>query len=184
LKLYRVVYYDESAAPEEPGGVLYIPPQGAYRIDNPKEYRVLYLGNSKSGVCAEVFYRGIYRLDWNAKMLRPLPSGRRRVLAWYDVGDAVPLCVLDDPGELIRQRLRPSTVITRDYGVTQRWALEIYRQRAFAGISWWSYCDSRWTTIGLWDRSVVTSHGIEELDIHHPALQEAATIVGVRIRSV
>ena len=115
-------------------------------------------------------------------MLRPVPSGHRRVLAWYEVGEGA-LCVLNDPRELIRQKLRPSTVITRDYSVTQQWALRIYRQRTFAGISWWSYCDSRWTTIGLWDLSIIRRHEIEELTIHHPALQEAASVVGVRIRA-
>lgn len=142
---------------------------------------MLYVGDSPSGVCAEVFYRGVYRLNWTPKMLRSLPSGYRRVLAWYDVDDSIRLCALDDPQELLCQGLRPSKVVTRDYSVTQAWALNIYRQQAFAGISWWSYCDSRWTTVGLWDRGVIRKHGTEELDIFHPALTEAARIIGVRI---
>ncbi len=144
---------------------------------------MLYAGDSPSGVCAEAFYRGVYRMTWNPKMLRPLPGGHRRVLAWYDADDATPVCVLDDPQELIDHRLRPSSVITRDYTVTQAWALDIFAQGIFAGVSWWSYCDSRSTTVGLWDRTVIRSHGVEELTIAHPALAEAATIVGVRVRS-
>lgn len=183
MRLYRVLFYNKNAAPQEPGGVLYIPPQGQYRLDNPKYYSVLYVGDSPSGVCAEVFYRGVYRLNWNDKMLRPLPNGDRRVLAWYEVDDSTPLCNLDDPAELQQQTLRPSQVITRDYAnVTQPWALRIFEQRRFAGVSWWSFCDARWTTLGLWDLNVITQHGVEELTLDHPAIIEAARIVGVRIR--
>lgn len=160
---------------------MYVPPQGTYRFDNPKQYDVLYLGNSAAGVCAEVFYRGAYRLSWTAKMLRPLTNGQRRVLAWYELGEAVAICELDDPRELVRQHLRPSTVITRDYSTTQAWALEIYRRHRFAGISWWSFCDSRWTTVGLWDTRAIERSGVERLDMSHPALVEAAGVVGVRI---
>ena len=183
MRLYRVLYYDENAAPSEPGGVLYIPPQGEYRIDNPTLYTVLYAGDSVSGVCAEVFYRGVYRLHWSSKMLRPLPSGHRRVVAWYDIPDTAPICTLDDPAELQRQHLRPSRVIARDYkNVTQPWARTIYLQSQFAGVSWWSHCDARWSTFGLWDIKAIANTGVEQLRIDHPALIEAADAVGVRIR--
>jgi hypothetical protein len=183
VRLYRVLYYDENAAPNEKGGVLYIPPQGEYRIDNPRHYKVLYLGDTRGGVCAEVFYRGAYRLHWSAKMLRPLQSGHRRILAWYDIPNDTPICTLDDLNELLRHNLRPSLVITRDYrNVTQPWALAIFQQKQFSGVSWCSYCDSRWTTVGLWDTSIIRRHGIEELNINHAAIVEAARIVGVRIR--
>ncbi len=182
MKLYRVLYFSESAAPAEPGGVLYIPPQGSNRIDNPGAYRVLYIGDSPSGVCAEVFYRGRYRMNWSASMLRPLKNGHRRVLAWYEVPDATPLCDLDDPKELLRRGLRPSHVITRDYSVTQAWALRIYERGGVTGVKWWSYCDARWAVVGLWNQSIITDSGIEELALDHPAIAGAARIVNVRIR--
>lgn len=181
MRLYRVLYYDDNAAPHEPGGVLYIPPQGPNRIDNAEHYSVLYVGDSASGVCAEVFYRGVYRTNWTMQMLRPLPSGQRRVLAWYEVADNAQICALDNPQTLLKQHLRPSRVITRDYAVTQQWALDIFQQQRYAGISWWSYCDSRWTTLGLWERDIIEQHGYEELTLKHPALIDAAKVVGVRI---
>ncbi len=167
----------------EPGGLLHTPPQGFNRIDNPRLYRVLYVGDTRSGVCAEVFYRGVYRVAWNAKMLRALPNGHRRVLAWYELHESARLCVLDDPLELQQRRLRPSLVIARDYAITQRWAQSIHQERRFAGIAWWSHCEARWTTAGLWDHDCIESWGFEELRLDHPAIVEAACVVGVRVET-
>ncbi len=182
MRLYRVLYYNQSAAPHEQGGVFYIPPQGAGRIDNPASYDVLYAGDTAEGVCAEIFYRGKYRQEWSSAMLRPLPSGDRRVLAWYDMPDVSSICDLDDPNEIQRRRLRPSRIITRDYTITQAWALRIYERNAFVGIKWWSYCDGRWGTLGLWDRTTITVGDIEELSVSHAAIVGAARAMNVRIR--
>jgi hypothetical protein len=184
VTLYRVIYYLDSAARTERGGVLYIPPQGAGRIDSPERtYDVLYAGSSPVGVCAEVFYRGSHRQQWNAGMLRPLPRGERRVLASYELSDRAPICDLNDPREMIRQGLGPPAIATRERRVTQAWASRIFSKHAFYGIAWWSHCDARWTTFGVWDRSAIASFGIAELSLTHPAIVEAAEIMDVRIQA-
>ena len=85
MKLYRVFYYVASAAEREPGGVFFIPSQGGGRIDNPRGYETLYLGDSRAGACAEVFNRGKYRRQWSRDMLRGLPilPGSVRAMAGF-----------------------------------------------------------------------------------------------------
>lgn len=184
MRLYRVLYYTPGAAPTDPGGVLFLPPQGGGRIDNPADYAALYLGDSQSGVCAEVFNRGKFRKEWNAEMFRGLPGipTSRRVLAWYDIDDAARICDLDDPAELLARSLRPSNVITRDYAQSQAWALRIFTEALWAGVRWWSYHDARWSSMGLWDRTAITSFGFAELTIDDPAIVEAASVLSIRIR--
>jgi len=185
MTLYRVLYYLPGAAPTEPGGVLFIPPQNTGRIDNPSDYATLYVGDSQAGVCAEVFNRGKYRKEWTADTLRGLPGvpASRRVLAWYELNAAAaPICDLDDPRQLLARSLRPSRVITRDYAQSQAWALRLFAEHHWAGVRWWSYHDSRWASIGLWDRSAIRSFGFEPLTLDHPALIEAAGVLSIRIR--
>jgi hypothetical protein len=184
MRLYRVLYHVPGAAPNEPGGVFFIPHQGGGRIDNPADYDVLYAGDSQAGVCAEVFNRGKYRKEWKPEMLRGLPGipSSRRVLAWYDVDDAAAICDLDDPRQLVARTMRPSHVITRDYARSQAWALRLFEEMRWAGVSWWSYHDARWTSVGLWQRTAITSFGFEDLTIDHPALIEAAGVLSIRVR--
>jgi hypothetical protein len=184
MRLYRVLYYIPGAAPTEPGGVLFLPTQGGGRIDNPADYDTLYVGSSKAGVCAEVFNRGKYRKEWTLEMLRGLPSvpSSRRVLGWYEVDDAAPICNLDDPRELIPRSLRPSNVITRDYTQSQAWALRIFAEMRWVGISWWSYHDARWASVGLWERTTIARFGFDELSLDDPAIIEAAGVLSIRIR--
>ncbi len=183
MRFYRVLLHDPNAAPHEAGGVLYVPPQqGGGRIDNPLQYRVLYVGDSPAGVCAEVFYRGAHRTKWEATML-PLRRYPHliRSLAWYDVHDGAPIADLDDPHRLIEFELHPSTVITRDYSQSQAWALRIFDRNEFNGIAWWSFNDARWKSAGLWNLEIVAAYGADPLTIDHPAMIEAAAVLDVRI---
>lgn len=183
MRLYRVLLHDPNAAADEPGGVLYVPPQqGGGRIDNPLQYGVLYVGDSPAGVCAEVFYRGAHRLKWTANML-PLRRYPHlvRSLAWYELADDAPIADLDDPQRLIEFGLRPSNVITRDYSQSQAWALRIFERDEFGGIAWWSFNDARWKSAGLWNLALITGSGIEPLTIDHPALAEAAGVLDIKL---
>jgi len=183
LRFYRVLYYDDSAGARDPGGLLFIAPQGDGRLDNPGAYEVLYASDTAAGACAEVFNRGKYRMQWSREMLRPLPSNPRcvRALAWYDVDDAIPISDLDDPRELVARRLRPPDVITREYARTQAWALMIFNSAAVAGVRWWSYHDARWASMGLWEFGVITDFGAELLDVDHPAVRDAADVLSIRV---
>ncbi len=183
MKLYRVFYYVASAAEREPGGVFFIPSQGGGRIDNPGSYDTLYVGDSRAGVCAEAFNRGKYRRQWSSDMLRGLPilPGSVRAMAWYEFDDKKsPVCNLDDPRELLAQTLRPSLVATRDYSVSQGWALALFRQRRWSGARWWSYHDARWASFGLWKHRCI-AHGVEELTIDDVDLGLAADVLKIRV---
>jgi hypothetical protein len=149
-------------------------------LDNPDLYSVLYLGNSPSGAMAEAFGRFP---EWTPAMLRGSPSlpGSTRVLARYDLDAREPLCDLDDPRQLLRLRLRPSNVVSRDYVRTRAWARRIYETRAWAGISWWSYYDLQWTSVGLWKTDRLTLMEVQELQLDHPAVSDAASIIARRI---
>lgn len=182
-QLFRVFPYRAAAKPGEPGGALYVPPQGSGRIDNPALYSVLYLSDSPSGAIAESFGRFP---EWTASMLEGAPAlpGSLRALARYrldDTGNAAPVCNLDDPKQLLAPRLRPSDVVSRDYGRTRAWALRIYDQKTWPGVRWWSYYEPSWSSFGLWN---VRSLGLEEvlpLSLDDPALIEASRVIVRRL---
>jgi hypothetical protein len=69
--LYRVFPYLADAAKSEPGGALYVPPQGGGRIDNPGKYSVLYLSDAAAGAVAEAFGRFP---EWTPAILEGGPS--------------------------------------------------------------------------------------------------------------
>ncbi|MBI1790737.1 MAG: RES domain-containing protein, partial [Acidobacteria bacterium] len=80
--LYRVLPFLAAAAEDEPGGALYIPPQGGGRLDNPELYSVLYLSDAASGAIAEAFGRFP---EWSPAILEGSPGmpGSVRALAKY-----------------------------------------------------------------------------------------------------
>jgi hypothetical protein len=183
VRLYRVFYYVAGAAERDPGGVFFIPRQGRGRIDNPASYETLYVGDSRAGVCAEAFNRGKYRRQWSADMLRGLPilPGSVRAMAWYEFEDKkTQICNLDDPRELLARKLRPSLVATRDYSVSQTWALALFKQRRWSGARWWSYHDARWASFGLWKHRAI-AHGVEQLTIDNADLRLAADVLKIRV---
>jgi hypothetical protein len=184
MKLYRVFPWIEKAAADKTGGVFFVPPQGTGRIDNPEHYGVLYASDSAAGAIAETFTRNPYRMHWTPRMLRPRLPGAITAIAEITAPEAtIHLCDLDEPEQLIAQTLRPSLVITRERTATQTWALRIFEQQRFAGVRWWSYHESRWGSIGLWNAqslhdSAVT---IQPLSLNDEHLQEAAKTLSISI---
>ena len=57
---------------------------------------------------------------------------------------------LDEPRVLVRERLRPSVVATRQREVTQPQALALF-ERGAAGMRWWSTFESLWANVTLFD---------------------------------
>lgn len=157
-----------------------MPRQGGGRLDNPQLYSVLYLSNSPAGAIAEAFGRFP---EWTAALLEGSPSlpGSFRAIARYQLSDRVAVCNLDDPAQLLRLNLRPSEIVVRDYACTRAWAQRIYEQRKWSGAAWWSYYDSRWSSIGLWDISKLSLADVEILSLEHPALVEASLAITRRI---
>lgn len=181
-ELFRVIPYRPAARSDEPGNPNHVPAgtQGAGRVDNADLYRVSYLSDTAAGAIGEVFAR---RVVWRPSTLRsPL------------LGDLVPYALvrfrlrgddlldLDAPENLLARDLRPSRVVATDREITQAWARTIFHEGAWSGVSWWSRWDARWTSFGIWRLQSLTVTGAPEpLDLDHPALREAADILGRRV---
>ncbi|HYK53997.1 MAG TPA: RES domain-containing protein [Candidatus Eremiobacteraceae bacterium] len=181
VKLYRVFSFREASAPDEPGGALYIPPQGRGRIDNPRHYAVFYAARQPEAAVTEVLGpREPGPLSVGSLRGSPLLIGSVLALATLQIPSLERLCDLDEPQELVARTMRPSTVVSADHGVSQRWALTIYQERrvpSWIGVSWWSRYESSWTSVGVWKRTILKLVDVELLTIEHPAVREAARIL-------
>jgi hypothetical protein len=184
-ELFRVLPYFASAVPDEPGGPLYLPPQGGGRIDNPGTYSVLYLSDSPAGAVAEAFGRFP---EWTAAILEgpPVLPGSRRALARYTLKSAEAICNLDDAKQLVALGLRPSDVVSRDYSVSRAWARRVFdqktgEQKKWIGVCWWSYYSPKWSSYGLWDLRGLAFEDVMPLRLDHPAMVEASNTIVRRI---
>jgi hypothetical protein len=178
--LYRVFPYLAAAAKHEPGGALYVPPQGGGRIDNPGTYSVLYLSDAAAGAIAEAFGRFP---EWPPAILEGSPSlpGSARAIARYRLAENTPICNLDEPEQLLALGLRPSDIVSRHYARTRAWARRIYEQGRWSGVRWWSYYDPAWSSFGLWDIKHLTLEEVRPLRLDHPALLEASRTIVRRV---
>jgi hypothetical protein len=175
LALYRVFPWIAAAPPGDRGHPLHVSvPQGAGRVDNPAHYRVLYASDSPAGAVAEAFGN---HAAWTSGLLRGRPDMPGSVTALAAYRARIEILDLDDARALLQRRLRPSQVVTRDRTVTQRWALEAFREGKWAGVRWWSYHDPRWGSYGLWSRDGLEVTGTEALRRDHPAVVQAAAVL-------
>jgi len=176
--LYRVFPYLAASGKYEPGGPLYLPPQGAGRIDNAGTYSVLYLSDAAAGAIAEAFGRFP---EWTDAILEGNPSlpGSVRAIARYRLAEDAPVCNLDDPEQLVALGLRPSDIVSRDYARSREWARRMYAQGRWSGVRWWSYYDPAWSSFGLWDTEQLSLDEVTLLD--HPALLEAGRTIVRRV---
>lgn len=179
--LYRVFSFHGQARVEAPGGALHIPPQGRGRVDNPEHYRAYYAAREPEAAVAEVLGAtepgpiGVQSLRGS-----PLIAGSVLALATVELPSQQRLCDLDDPKELLARNLRPSRVITRNRQVSQAWALVIFRERRatrYAGVSWWSYYESSWTSVAVWKASALKLVEVQPLTLDHPAVRSAARVL-------
>jgi len=113
----------------------------------------------------------------------PNLPGSVRVIARYLLPETVRVCNLDEPRQLLKLKLRPSQVVSRDYTVTRDWARRIHEQRQWAGVRWWSYYDSRWSSHGLWDLRSLVLDEIRVLRLDDPSLLEASKIIARRVHT-
>jgi hypothetical protein len=112
---------------------------------------------------------------------QPAMPDSTRAVASYSFNADEGICDLDNPAELLDLDLRPSQVVSRDYAVTREWARHLYRLGRWRGASWWSYYDSRWASVGLWNRDGLTVTSIRPLTIDDPALAEAGRVICRRV---
>jgi RES domain len=177
MTLYRVFPFVANARPSEPGGALFTPYGGAGRIANPNLYNELYLSSTAAGALSEAFGR----LDTWTDAIFAQPD-RPYALATYELSDHATICDLDNAGRLLAYELRPSDVVARDRSITQTWAALIYRSKKWNGIAWWSRYDSRWRSLGVWNRKQLRlKRNPEPLSLEHAAVQEAAMLLPRRL---
>jgi hypothetical protein len=178
MRLYRVFHFDVEAKSSEPGGALFASRNGTGRIANPKLYKELYLSSTAAGALSEAFGR----LDtWSEEMLAR-PDVRTRSQPTNCETNEAAVCDLDNAARLLAYDLHPSEMVARDRVVTQAWAGRVYSSGKWAGISWWSRYDSRWRSLGLWNRKDLRlSEPPELLTIRHPAIRQAAELLPRRL---
>ena len=183
MTLYRCFAWRAAARDDQPDGPLWFPRmfQGHGRHDNPDAYGCLYLSDRPESCIAEQLaaFRG-QRLTASMLRRRGLPLA----LARLEIRDRATLIDLDDPSVLLRERLRPSQVATRDRSVTQPQALALYRRHPRAsGLRWWSSWEALWANVTVFDRAAAALRAIEvtELTLDHPHLLESAEIFGLRV---
>ncbi len=177
MTVYRLFPYDESAAPNERGGALFVPPGGRNRIDNPRSYSVLYVAANPEAAIAETFGR---LAVWTPETFLH-SSGRSYALAAYEIPDDLAIFNLDDVDALKTIGImRPTNVITRDRAKTQAWAQTIFDIGTYEGASWWSYYRPDWTIIGLWNYGSVRLMGTAHTVTSSSAVVQATAAPIVR----
>lgn len=171
--MYRVFPYLPSARKSEPGHPLYVHPcQGKGRWDNPDWYLAWYMAHEPTSAVGEVFARVA---TWRAEMF-PFPQipGAQRALGVYGLADDLPYVDLDDASTLVERRMRPSQVVERNRPYTQAKALEIYQEKKWNGIRWWSLHRPRWRVWCLWNIDP-ECEDVQDLDVSHVAVRDAAS---------
>lgn len=181
--LYRCLAWNERAAPDAPDGALWVPRpyQGEGRHDNPDVYGCLYLSEAPLSCVVEQLarFRG-QRLVPGLLRRRGLPLA----LAELELRDGTELVDLDEPSVLRRERLRPSSVATRERDVTQPQARALYdAHRRAAGLRWWSTFESLWGNVTLFDRaaSALKLASVRKLELVDEEIRSAADFLGLRL---
>jgi len=121
--------------------------------------------------------------EWDTTMLvsGAWLAGSVPGLARIRLSDGARLCDLDDAHELLHWHLRPSEVVSRKYERTRAWARRIFDAGTFVGVRWWSYYDPQWTSLAVWDPSLLRLQTVEPVTLAHSALVEAGSTIGRRI---
>lgn len=182
--VWRVFPWDPDAADGEPFSPTYVPPlQGKGRFDLPGvPGGVLYCAETPEHAVAEQIQhlRGQTLDEADLRI-----AGRGLALVPVTLPPMVRERVADlcDPEELLRLGVRPDETASRDRRLTQRIAASVHAA-GHAGLRWWSALNGDWHTVVLFrDRldSPLEYGAPERLTLDHPAVQEAARILGIRL---
>jgi hypothetical protein len=178
---WRVAAVDRAAGHRERGGMLWFPRelQGEGRHDNSEIYGCLYAALEPISAIAESMaaFRGSGSL--HPSMLRR--GGRALHLGKLVLADDAVILDLDDPRQLLQERLRPSRVATRDRPTTQEQAARLYRAHAeVAAVRWWSTIESMVTNLTIFDRAgkMLALEQSRPLAIDGPEVLAAADLLG------
>lgn len=180
--VHRTLPLNAGVGDTEPGGPLWFPRrfQGSGRHDNPDIYGCLYVAAEPVSAIAERLapFRGSGALA--PELLER--AGRPLALVTIDVPDEpAPIIDLDEPRTLTRERLRPSTVATRERSTTQAYAAALYERHSPAGLRWWSTLESSWTNLTLFDNVAprLTLSDMRVLDVDDRDVRAAADWLGL-----
>lgn len=181
MTLYRCFAWDAHANADAPDGPLWFPRiyQGDGRHDSPDVYGCLYLSASALSPIVEQLAR------FRGQTLMPSFLRRRGLglaLAEITLSDVAELIDLDDPRQLVRERLRPSVVATRERATTQRQARTLHeRHPDAAGLRWWSTFESTWIDVTIFDRAASRLRlvDVRPLSIDDPTVVDAAGWLGL-----
>jgi hypothetical protein len=173
--VHRAFALDTDAQPRQRGGALWFPRmlQGQGRHDNPNDYGCLYVTAQAVSAVVEHLVRFV-TTTFDPTMLTH--RGVPLALATIEVPDEVELVDLDDPKVLVRERLRPSAIATRNRKRTAPDALALFEAHPDAGgLKWWSTYEASWPNLTLFDRvsTRLRLRGAERLTPRHEAVQEA-----------
>ena len=176
--LFRVIPYIGNAKRNDAGNPTYFPENlGVHRVDNLDHYKVAYLANSSECALAEKFG---YLSEWRSTLLRPevsLPRSKWALIN-YKLDESSKIFEMDDPQNLVKLKVRPSKVVTRDRTITQNWALKVFKTQKNSGVSWWSYYNPDWDCAGIWDIKQLSVYSVEILTLEHPAFKQASIAIG------
>lgn len=180
--LWRLLPWQPSVPPTNPGGALWFPRelQGAGRHDNPDRYGCLYVGESPVSVLAEALapFRGTGALTSGMLVRGGVPLS----LAQLELHDGARLIDLDDPSSLLDAELRPSEVATSIRTTTQSYALRLFDAHPeLVGLRWWSTIEASLINLTLFDRivSALKVIDIASPTLDHPAVRDAAELLGL-----
>jgi hypothetical protein len=182
-RLWRVFPWDPAAAQGERFSATYVPSgEGKGRFDLPRmPGGVIYCSETPEHAVGEMIqhYRGQVLGEADLRI-----GGHVLALVDLTLAGEVRDRLLDlcDPEVLVRLRLRPDETASNDRKVTQSITARVHGA-AYAGLRWWSALSGDWHMIVLF-RDRVDPAPIygrpEPLTMDHPAVVEAARILGIR----
>jgi hypothetical protein len=189
VRLYRCFAWNRRAKPADPDGPLWFPRslQGEGRHDNPDLYGCLYLSERDVSSVVEQLAR------FRSQRLTPSLLRRRELplaIATLELAEPATLIDLDDPKMLLRSRLRPSVVATRQRARTQPQARALFERLGDTdGLRWWSTYEAAWINVTIFDRAAgrLRVESVRELSMTDVTVIEASEFLGLiakaRLRS-
>lgn len=177
MRLFRCYPRTPGARRGRPGHWAYLPsPQLHGRWDNTESYDSWYFSRTAVGAVAESFYN---KHRWIPEVFLTA-TGHPRAIAEFEF-DGGEILDLDDARTLLELEVSPSQVVVQDLGFTQALAQQIFETHgaSHAGLSWWSSQMPSEASVMLWGQqgdppSGLRLIGIQNLNVEHPAVVEAA----------
>lgn len=179
--LYRCFPHNPAIKKIESGHPLYIPAsRSTGRINNPDIYTPSYWSAQPECAVAETYGN---QMQWSSGTFAgtpQLPKAHQGITA-IEIPDDAQMFNMDNAPNLVKLKLNPSQVVTRNNAVTQAWARKIFELGKYAGISWWSIFWPEWQSYGVWSLTGVKILSVEKLSIGHAAVLKSAEVLNKQV---